>query len=214
MFTLKRCGVCRVGESFCICSVRPSIELPFDLVLLSNPEEFIKPTNTAQLIATSSPQAKIIEWKRKEPSVSLLNTLKAPEVYPFVLNPIETALTFAEANLFNLKKGSKITLILLDGTWKQSRKMYSHSDYLKNCPALKLETTTQSEYQLRNQSDPFRLSTVETVIEALHFFRAVDAAKKLSCYFKVFQWAYLHSKMNKQMDFNPQELYSTFEDLV
>jgi len=210
MFTLKRCPVCKVGETFCICSAQPSIKLPFELTVLSNPEEFIKPTNTARLIRNACPSVEITEWKRKEPPEGLIQQIHSLEVHPYVLYPADNATTFAEAGFYPQKKGKGIRIILLDGTWKQSRKMYNHSEYLKNIPALRIETETRSVYRLRRQSNPQRLSTIEAVIELIKLFREKRAASLLSSYFKVYQWAYLHSKMNKVMDFDSVKLFETF----
>lgn len=214
MFTLKRCSVCGVGESFCICSIQPTVKLPFQLTILSNPEEFIKPTNTAKLLKNSYSETDIIEWKRKEPPLNLIESLKDQKIHPYVLYPANNALTFDEIDFSNFKKGSKIRIILLDGTWKQSRKMYNHSDYLQNLPALKLVTETKSQYQLRNQRGLGRLSTIESVIETLKLFKDHHNAKMLSSYFKVFQWAYIHSKMNKAAGYDAAALFDTFASVT
>jgi DTW domain-containing protein len=213
MFTLKRCPVCSVGASFCICSSQPSITLPFALTILSNPNEFRKPTNTARLIANCDSSVDIIEWKRREPPQILLKQIAETSVRSYVLFPSKDSVRFEEARFHKPKNRRNVRVILLDGTWKQGLKMYNHSEYLKSLPSLRLQTDRQSEYRLRNQNDPSRLSTIEAVIELIRLFQDKSCASHLSSYFKVFQWAYFDSKMNKVKEFYPKELFDFFQSI-
>ena len=213
MFSLKRCPVCSVGTSFCICSSQPTITLPFAITILSNPDEFRKPTNTARLVANSDSSVDILEWKRTEPPRNLLKQIEDDDGRTFVLFQAETSVTFEEAGLHEEKNGKTVRIILLDGTWKQGLKMYNHSGYLKSLPSLRIQSDRQSEYRLRNQNDPSRLSTIEAVIELIRLFQDQTCANRLSSYFNVFQWAYVHSKMSKVRDIDPKELFERFQSI-
>ena len=95
MFSLKRCPVCSVGTSFCICSSQQTITLPFALTILSNPDEFRKPTNTARLVANSDSSVDILEWKRTEPPRNLLKQIEDDDGRTFGSRTATPSITFS-----------------------------------------------------------------------------------------------------------------------
>ncbi|MBM7074478.1 DTW domain-containing protein [Shewanella sp. 202IG2-18] len=56
---------------------------------------------------------------------------------------------------------------MLDGTWQEAQKIFNKSPYLKELPKVKIETSTESIYQLRRNQRGNGLCTAESVIELL-----------------------------------------------
>jgi len=58
-------------------------------------------------------------------------------------------------------------LILLDGTWRQSRQLMRHSPWLQALPRLALTATPPSRYAIRKAHAPHQLSSLEAAAQAL-----------------------------------------------
>eukprot|EP00747_Dinoflagellata_sp_TGD_P090979 gnl/TRDRNA2_/TRDRNA2_164899_c0_seq2.p1 gnl/TRDRNA2_/TRDRNA2_164899_c0~~gnl/TRDRNA2_/TRDRNA2_164899_c0_seq2.p1 ORF type:complete len:217 (+),score=41.75 gnl/TRDRNA2_/TRDRNA2_164899_c0_seq2:64-714(+) len=62
---------------------------------------------------------------------------------------------------------SSTTLIFVDGTWPQAKKMVYNSIWLKQLPRVVINSTARSGFYFRKQPEKFCLSTIEAVAEAL-----------------------------------------------
>ena len=62
------------------------------------------------------------------------------------------------------------TVLVIDGTWPQAKKMFHGTPELQTLPWLAFETERRSEYQFRLQPDPLCLSTIEAVHELIDAF--------------------------------------------
>jgi DTW domain-containing protein YfiP len=60
-----------------------------------------------------------------------------------------------------------LRLIVLDGTWRKSRKMLYLNPLLQKLPRLPLRDTPPSQYRIRKAHKPDQLSTLEATCYAL-----------------------------------------------
>jgi DTW domain-containing protein YfiP len=60
-----------------------------------------------------------------------------------------------------------IQLIVPDGTWRQARKIHSRHPELKELPRVKVSTPDHSTFQLRAQSKPERMATLQAIAHGL-----------------------------------------------
>lgn len=60
-----------------------------------------------------------------------------------------------------------MTLLFLDGTWWQARKLWRSNPWLRELPAYRIEPEAPSRYLIRGEPAPHCLSTVEAVAAAL-----------------------------------------------
>ncbi|WP_439135172.1 tRNA-uridine aminocarboxypropyltransferase [Pseudomaricurvus sp.] len=204
---LKRCSQCLLGLSTCICHYRKPGQSGIEFILLMHRDEVYKPTNTGRLIADLYPQqTHAFAWDRTRPPDELLELIADPRRHcQLVFPPREGDDRIVESQPgFNMSEGSIATVILLDGTWKQARKMYSQSQWLKQLPLLNLESAIQTlagelgHYKLRQACESGRLATAEA--GALCLSAADDSAnaRKLLDYFTVFNEHYVAARMNRK----------------
>lgn len=66
-----------------------------------------------------------------------------------------------------LKDPSQLRLIVLDGTWRKSRKLLYLNPALQQLPRLALQDVAASNYHIRRAHRPDQLSTLEAVCAAL-----------------------------------------------
>ncbi len=60
-----------------------------------------------------------------------------------------------------------IQLIVPDGTWRQAKKILSRHPELKELPRVKISAPNQPTFQLRAQSRPERMATLQAIAQAL-----------------------------------------------
>src|SRR5918992_1516656 len=60
-----------------------------------------------------------------------------------------------------------IHLLVPDGTWRQARKIQSRHPELRDLPRVKISTPNTSIFQLRAQSKPERMATLQAIAEGL-----------------------------------------------
>lgn len=66
-----------------------------------------------------------------------------------------------------LREPSRLRLIVLDGTWRKSRKMLHANPLLQQLPRLSLQDLPASHYLIRKARRPDQLSTLEATCAAL-----------------------------------------------
>lgn len=184
--TVQRCDGCQLAKTACICAYRRELTCDLDLVLLLHHDEIFKPTNSGRLIADLLPSnTYAFEWSRTEPDPELLRLLAQPERYPVLVFPAgEGRLVHTERP--SLAAGQRLTLILLDGTWKQAGKMARASPWLAHLPLMCLADPCQGSYAVRQAIRDGQLATAEAAAELLIVCGEQKAGEALRDYFAVF----------------------------
>ena len=77
------------------------------------------------------------------------------------------------------------TLVVLDATWSQARRMYRKIDALRGLPILRLPDAAMPAARLRNSPGPGRVSTIEAIARALRMLEGDAAALPLEQLFAV-----------------------------
>lgn len=146
------------------------------IYLVTHEREFSRRSNTGKLVQQFLPdETSIVAWRRKEPDSQLLAEIKTGRVA--ILAPGAEG----EHDISDFD-----SLVLLDSTWQEARKMYSRSDYLKDLPKVTLTAPQASEFILRANQLEGGLSTVECVIELLRLQQRDAEADQLKVEFKAF----------------------------
>jgi DTW domain-containing protein len=190
---IARCPHCQMGQPFCICDQASQHESPVDWVLLMHSEEILKPTNTGRLLADVLPEHTwAFCWDRTAPPAELVQLLEDPHRLCALVFPGEQARLAPDLAAEAAHSQRRLTLLLLDGTWKQARRMCNRSPWLNQLACLALPPS-QSHYGLRKAAHTGCLSTVEAAIGVLHSLQA-PAAAALADYFAVFNQRYMASR--------------------
>lgn len=172
------------------------------VILLTHEREASRATNTGTIALEHFPQyCQRITWSRVEPSELLL--AKLDESGTALLFPPEEAAQLSEAE--QVKAGNEVpcdsecnnecdsnaaqtrlptTLIILDATWQEARKMLRQSPYLKTATRFSLVDTPESQFSLRRNQIEGGLCTVECIIELFKQADMLDEAAQLTEAFK------------------------------
>jgi len=100
-----------------------------------------------------------------------------------VLYPSEDAEELNSAYLTKLNK--PITLIVLDGNWRQAAKMGSRIAELRDVPRVKLPVGAPSEFRLRRGPRENCMSTFEAIARSLGIIEGAQVQRELEAIFKI-----------------------------
>lgn len=194
-----RCESCLLPVLGCICDYRFQIRSSYRFALLMHRYESFKPTNTGRLIADCLADTQCYGWNRLEPDPRLIALINDPQQQPVLVFPEGDDYKDRMITADQLDTNKQVVLIILDGTWRQARRMFRHSRYLDSLPVIQPELTKTSRYQLRKASDPSHLCTVEVAAALLEQLGDALAAEHLDNYFGIFNEHYARARKHFPM---------------
>lgn len=199
---VQRCERCLLSQNLCICPWRVRSESRVDLVLLFHHDEIFKPTNTGRLIADVLPEQTLaFEWSRTQPDPALLDLLADPARQCLVIFPAQPGDVRPVYHQAPPVPADKVlTLILLDGTWKQASKMFRASAWLAQVPAWSPAGDSPGHYRIRQAARAGQLATAEAAALVLQQCGEHAAAQTLLDYFSVFHSHYSAMRLNRTVD--------------
>lgn len=166
----ERCATCLRAQSGCICHwVRP-LPHQVEILLLQHPLEVHNAKGSARLLHLSLPNSRLVAGEAF--AAGELDALLAGKhnvlLYPDT--PGDRSLGIApppplDASL--LLEPAGLRLVVLDATWRKSRKMLYLNPALQRLPRLPLRDTPPSHYLIRKAHAPDQLSTLEATCYAL-----------------------------------------------
>lgn len=157
------CASCLRAQSACICHwVRPTGS-PVELLVLQHPLEVANAKNSARLLHLSLARS-VLEVGEAFDEAALARLLHADGRTPVLLYPDTPGQ--ASPPLLEQEPG-RIRLVVLDATWRKSRKMLYLNPILQALPRLALRDMPASHYRIRKAHAPDQLSTLEATVHAL-----------------------------------------------
>jgi len=173
------CARCLRAQRSCICHwITPLVPVP-QVLILQHPLEVHQAKGSGRLLQLSLRNSALQVGEQFD-ARQLAQWLFAPQggaeggaVQPLLLYPENDAadtgvsttplVTLAMASL----AVSAIRLVVLDATWRKSRKMLYLNPLLQQLPRLALSDTPSSRYRIRKAHRPDQLSTLEATCYAL-----------------------------------------------
>lgn len=171
------CAACMRAQSACICGwVRPLVS-PVALLILQHPLEVANAKNSARLLHLSV-AGSVLAVGEAFDAAALDTLLHAGGRTPVLLYPdtpgvampaVATpgAPTPGAPVAAPLPPPERLRLVVLDATWRKSRKMLYLNPVLQQLPRLALSDMPASHYRIRKAHAPDQLSTLEAGAHAL-----------------------------------------------
>jgi len=210
-----RCQACLMPRKGCICAVRPAPLKGSAFCFILYWGEAFKPTNTGRLVADVIHDNHAFLWDRTRPDPALLALLKDPQYAPILVFPTQYAeperCIETPAQLPGIAAGRTPLYVMLDGTWREARKMF-RSEYLAVLPVLGVNPEEGSSYQLREAVHKHQLCTAEVAALVLRLAGDTPAATALGGYFEVFRRNYIASKPHMVLRERALELVAAPEE--
>ena len=169
------CVVCRLPTDLCVCRDLPQYPLPLGFLLLQHVRERRSSSNTGNLVRKVLPNSSIVAYGRQgapfDPKRLTDVDGAAALLYP---SPDAVALSADRIAVDEVT-----TLVVLDATWPQARRMFQRLPPLRRLPAWCLPQSRAPRWQLRKQRQPGHLSTAGAVASALEVCGYPEAAATL-----------------------------------
>lgn len=197
---VDRCQQCMLVRHYCICAHRTAHKTHAAFMLLMYDDEVLKPSNTGRLIADCIADTYAFIWSRTEPDPEMLALLSHPDYQPFVVFPSQytTPERVVSAPTVSVS-GKRPLLIIIDGTWREAKKIFRKSPWLDRFPVLSIQPQALSRYQVRDAHGENQLATAEVAAEALIANQEQMAAAYLNQWFDVFSERYMAGKRQKAL---------------
>jgi DTW domain-containing protein YfiP len=158
------CAACLRAQSACICAwVRP-VSPAAGLLILQHPLEVANAKNSARLLHLCVSGSRLAVGEAFDP-LELDALLHADGRTPVLLYPETPGAPAAPVG--SLPPPGELRLVVLDATWRKSRKMLHLSPALQRLPRLALQDMPASNYRIRKAHAPDQLSTLEATAYAL-----------------------------------------------
>lgn len=170
---LKRviCSHCQRPARTCICAFIRPLANKVELLILQHQEETPNAKNTAGLLHLSLENSQLLigeEFAEDELISALYADAKQPLLlYPELADYQSLGLQPPPPLALDQYSCSQLRLVVLDGTWRKSRKMLYLNRPLQKLPLLSLTQVPESLYKIRKAHSENQLSTLEASCYAL-----------------------------------------------
>ncbi|MBC2729030.1 tRNA-uridine aminocarboxypropyltransferase [Desulfosporosinus sp.] len=180
----ESCNKCGLPTLTCICNQVSPIATKSKFWILASKREFYRPSSTGRLLELINPAStEIFLWERTSPPIGLLENINSYKGKIFLLFPEdEESSTNRTVDYLNL--GS--AFILIDGTWKEARKIIRKSEYLKDIPIVSITPDYQTKFILRRGRVEGTLCTLEAAMEILRMVGEIEEQQTCEKYFSMF----------------------------
>jgi DTW domain-containing protein YfiP len=165
------CATCLRAQAACICRWIVPVAADVEVLVLQHPLEVSNAKNSARLLHLCLSGSRLIAGERFDPQALSALLDGGDGRVPLLLYPA----TPGDASLGiappppvppGLEPG-RVRLVVLDATWRKSRKMLYLNPLLQRLPRLALAAMPPSAYRIRKAHAPDQLSTLEATTYAL-----------------------------------------------
>jgi DTW domain-containing protein len=156
------CAVCRRPASVCYCRHLRPIETSTRVVLLQHPRERDIAIGTARMASLCLPNSELhvgVHWRGSPALERALSDATRPAA---LLYPGPGAI-----DVLRHPPSGPVTLVVVDGTWWQARKVLRANPELAALPRYAFTPPSPSEYRIRKEPAPSLVSTLEALVHVL-----------------------------------------------
>jgi DTW domain-containing protein len=161
------CPTCLRAHSACICRWVTPTANAVQVLILQHPLELTQAKGSARLLCLSVQQCSLVEGEVFD-QARLQAMLTEAGKHPVLLYPDTVAHSGSAPAAFNTGlMPADICLVVIDATWRKSRKMLHLNPLLQSLPRMGLQGQPASRYHIRKAHQPHQLSTLEATCTAL-----------------------------------------------
>jgi len=160
------CTRCLLQQEICVCGVLPRVETRTEFILIRHVTELFLTSNTGRFAALSLPNSRLLSYGG------------GPEFDAAPLRESGTALLYCSGTPRPLDFTPK-RLIVLDGSFRQARRMYKRVRELRDLPELTLPAPRVTPTRLRTPTHAGGMSTIEAIAMAIARLEGPELATPL-----------------------------------
>jgi DTW domain-containing protein len=168
--------MCSASRTLCLCDVVPRIELSTRICLVIHHSELGRSSNTGLLAIRALVNSEMrIRGEGRE--TLDLRDLLSDQYRTLVFYPSHDAVELDRELV--TRERIPIQLIVPDGTWRQTKKLLSRHQELKDVERVKISTPNNSTFQLRTQTRPEGMATLQAIASGLRIIEGDFVAAQL-----------------------------------
>lgn len=167
-------------ERWCFCASIPRVDNQTDVLVLRHLLETRKSTNTARIARLALAKMDILEWDSRTP----------PDAESWLKKHGNVWLAYPGETTADLATSKPDGILILDGTWRQVRKLLRSNPWLFSLPRLSLPPPTHAGRRMRVSPVAEGRSTIEAIAAALTLLEGPEKGEPLES---------LHSVMVEQV---------------
>ena len=174
------CTRCLRAQSSCICGWITNLTPMAQVLVLQHPLEIRQTKGSGRLLHLSLGGSVLVNGEQFEDDALhrlLYADVAGESIQPVLLYP-QTPGESPAQGLPDLSAPARVRLVILDATWRKSRKMLHLNPLLQQLPRLPLIDPPASQYRIRKAHRADQLSTLEAACHALAQLEA-DGGKYL-----------------------------------
>lgn len=159
-----------------MCGLIPRMEVRTRICLLIHRRELTRSSNTGVLAVRALVNSEMrVRGDRNMPLD--LSDLVTGQYRTFLFFPSEDAVELNQELI--AREPTPIQLIVPDGTWRQAGKVHHRHPELKSVPRVKIATPSRPVVQLRAQSKPERMATLQAIARGLGIIEGNEVEREL-----------------------------------
>ncbi|MBN1605994.1 MAG: DTW domain-containing protein [Polyangiaceae bacterium] len=167
-----RCPRCWIQRAWCLCDLIPEIQTAIEVVIVRHRIEFWRTSGTGRIAALALARCRIVQLEDDFDAVNAeLDKLGGA----WLLYPDGSTSSAASSRT----GPSPSRLIVLDGSWRQARRMLKRLPALWLLPRLSLPDKPDPPLRLRTGRCSRERSTLESIADALLLFEGQGASQAL-----------------------------------
>jgi DTW domain-containing protein len=171
------CSQCKRPANACICGWITPINNFHQVLILQHPLEVNNAKGSAKLLALSLAQCRIVIGEAFDP-LTLKELLYAPWFDTDPQQNVTPLLLYPDGLVGKPTiTGTPLRLIVIDATWRKSRKMLYLNPLLATLPRFSLTTMEASRYTVRKAQRPEQRSTLEATCAGLGELEGTDGSR-------------------------------------
>ena len=181
----ESCDQCGLPTLTCICNIVSPINTKAKFWIITSKKEFCRPSSTGRLLKLINPNStEIFLWERTNPSPKLKENIFNYKGKVYLLFPAESGELAAKSE--DKVEEGEVAFILIDGTWKEARKIFRKSDYLNELPLVSIDPDYESRFTLRRGGLVGTLCTIEAAMGILELTGEIEQEQIIGKYFSLF----------------------------
>lgn len=162
------CEGCDRPPLTCICAQLVTVRPQNPVVVVQHPRERDNAIGTAWMVERCLSATRIVGVEL-ENDRAFLAALENPDAPPILLSPGEDAIDLADA-----PPRGPVTLVVVDGTWSQAKKLLRVNPRLAALPRYAFRPARPSNYRIRKEPADHCVSTIEATVAALEHLPGED----------------------------------------
>ncbi len=170
-----RCLRCMLRPPFCICAEAPRVPARTEVFVVRHVIESHKPSNSARIAALALPRCTIVSYGAR-----------GEEFDEEVLRGEGTWLLYPDGREAVLAGPPPRRLVVLDGTWSQTKRMKIRIGALRGMPRLSLAAPDAPPRRLRCGRSPHEMATLEAIGRALMLLEGDSVGQPLLDLYQLF----------------------------